>query len=90
MLKNPIFIVAFIILTLVVFLPSFTKMQDKKQKIVEYEQQIKDLREENAQLVEEIRLLEEDPFYLEKVAREKMGIVRQGEVIYRITPEAKK
>jgi len=71
---------------LVVFLPSFTAMQDKKQQNFEYQQQLKQLKAENKELQEEKRLLEDDPVYLEKVAREKMGLVREGEVIYRITP----
>ncbi len=68
------------------FLSSYSKMQDMKQKNQDYEDQIQQLKERNAQLVEERRLLEDDPIYLEKVAREKMGIVREGEIIYRIMP----
>jgi cell division protein FtsB len=35
--------------------------------------------------LEEKRLLEEDPAYLEKVGREKMGLIRKGEVVYKIS-----
>jgi cell division protein FtsB len=30
--------------------------------------------------------LEEDPVYLEKVAREKMGLIKKGEVVYQLVP----
>ena len=89
MIKNGIwiFIVAFLIL--VVFLPTFSKKQEIKQKNIQLEKQIKDFKRENVRLREEKRLLIEDPVYLERVAREKMGIVRDGEMIYRLIPQEK-
>ena len=86
MLKNAIWLFAVTIIILLVFLPSYSQLQDLKQKNLDFSQKIQHLTHENAQLKEEKRRLEEDPVYLEKVAREKMGLVREGEVIYRITP----
>ncbi len=62
-------------------------MQDHRQKNSENERKIAILKEKNKKLEEEKKLLEEDPVYLERVAREKMGLVREGETIYRLTPE---
>lgn len=89
MIKNGIwiFIVAFLIL--VVFLPTFSKKQEIKQKNIQLEKQIEDFKRENVRLREEKRLLIEDPVYLERVAREKMGIVRDGEMVYRLIPQEK-
>ena len=86
MLKNAIWLFSLTIVVLILFLPSYTKMQDLKQINLQYEQQIKDLVYEQARLKEELRMLKEDPDYLEKVAREKMGLVRDGEVVYKIMP----
>jgi cell division protein DivIC len=86
MIKNAIWLFALALLTFVVFLPSFTKMQDIKAKNVAYEAELEELKAEHARLLEEKRRLEEDPVYLEKVAREKMGIVKEGEVVYRLKP----
>jgi len=61
-------------------------MQNFRQKNLEYEAQIHLLQEKNIRLVEEARLLIEDPVYLERVAREKMSIARKGEVIFRLKP----
>ena len=61
-------------------------MQDLKQKNQEYEHQIKELTKKNTVLREERRLLKDDPEYFEKVAREKMGLVRENEVIYKFVP----
>ncbi len=70
----------------IVFLPSFTKIQDLRQKNIELEQEIKRLQHQHQQLEKEKRLLVDDPVYFEKIAREKMGIAKEGEIIYRIIP----
>ena len=61
-------------------------MSDLRQRNEEYEQEIIDLKKKQAQLKEEKRMLEDDPAYLEKVAREKMGLVKEGEVVYKLMP----
>ena len=86
MLKNAFLLFAVAFAILLIFLPSFSKWQDVEQRDREYQEKIKDLKEEHQGLLEENRLLEEDPDYLEKVAREKMGLIREGEVIYHLTP----
>lgn len=83
MIKNAILIFVIVLLFLI-FIPSFTRMQDQKARLAIYEKQIEILKERNAQLKEEKRLLEEDPVYLESVAREKLGIAREGEVVYKL------
>ena len=84
MLKNAIWIFIIALGVLVAFVPSYTRMQDFKQKDLEYSRQIQQLKHEKIDLIEEKRRLEEDPAYLERVAREKMGLIREGEVVYQI------
>lgn len=86
MVKSAIGLFILTIIVLIIFLPSYTKMQDLKQKNLDYKRQIEQLQQKATELREEKRLLENDPVYLEKVAREKMGLVREGEVVYKITP----
>jgi len=88
MLKHAIWIFILAIFILFAFLPSYTQMQDLKLRNVQYEQEIIRLKRERAQLEREKQLLIHDPQYLEKVAREKMGLIKEGEVIYKITPAA--
>ena len=85
-MRNAILIFIVAVTVLVFFVPSFSKLQDLRQKNMKYENQIGDLRKKNVQLTEEQRLLQDDPVYLEKVAREKMGLAREGEVVYKIVP----
>ena len=86
MLKGAVGVFIVAIIVLIAFLPSYTKMQDLKQKNLDYKRQIEQLQAQKTQLTEEKRLLESDPVYLEKVARERMGLIKEGEVVYRITP----
>ena len=84
MLKNAVTLFLFTIVIFLLFLPSYTKLQDLKQKNEDYDHQITLLKDRFVKLKEEERLLKEDPIYLEKVAREKMGLIREGEVVYKI------
>ena len=47
-----------------------------------------DLEAENAKLKDDIRRLTDDDVYLERVARESQGLVKDGEIIYRFPPSA--
>jgi len=49
----------------------------------EMQRRIRHLREENRKMREAIRALRTDPEYIEALAREKLGLVKEGEIIYR-------
>jgi len=74
----------------VIFLPGYTKLQELKDKNYDLETRIKGLKIENALLDQELKRIESDPIYQEKVAREKMGVVRKGEIPIKIVPPDKK
>jgi len=57
------------------------------------EEQIKHndlLAEQNAKLRDEITLLRNEPQVLEEKAREHLGLVKKGEIFYRIIPAEEK
>ena len=54
------------------------------------ENKIKRLNIENALLQQEILKMEGNPVYQEMVAREKMGVVRKGEIPIKIVPQKQK
>lgn len=84
MLRNALWLFTVATIILIFFLPSYTMMQDHRQKNWEYEQKITALQAKNRALEDEKRRLIEDPVYLEQVAREQMGLVREGERVYRL------
>lgn len=44
--------------------------------------EIEDLRQKNAELRNQIKSLRSDPHYIEQIAREQLGLVKDGETIY--------
>ena len=73
----------------VVFLPPFAKYEELKFKNKKMEEEIATLKQEMERLTEEKRLLETDINYIEKKAREKIGIVRKGEIVMKGVPVSK-
>ncbi|HLE41398.1 MAG TPA: septum formation initiator family protein [Nitrospirota bacterium] len=45
-------------------------------------QEIAELKQDNIRLMREVRALKTDPVYIEKLARDKLGLARNGEVVY--------
>lgn len=90
--KKLIYLLLITLILSFILLPSHTKLWDLERKNRELEGKIKELEEKNLALEEERKNLErEDPFYIEKAIRQKMGVVKKGEVVYKIsTPEEKK
>ncbi len=63
------------------------RLQGEKAKLDEQNYR---LQKDNEALREKITRLRSDNFYLEKIAREELNLVRPGEVIYRFqSPDAK-
>ena len=87
MSKKITFLSAVTILLLVIFLPGFSKIQELKQENRELDKKITITGKENLSLAREKLKLETDKLYIEKVARQKMGITKKGETVYRMLPE---
>ena len=83
MARRTIILIALGILT-AIFLPGLAKLSELKAKTREMESEILALRAVNQALTSERDRLLSDPSYLEKVAREKMGLSRKDEVVYKI------
>jgi len=89
-LKKSFWFFGVVVFILVLFIPGFSKLQGLRDKNVDFENKIKRLYIENALLQQELRRIESDPVYQERIAREKMGVVRKGEIPIKIIPEKSK
>jgi hypothetical protein len=78
------------ILLLIFFLPSYTKLQELRDKNVDLEDKIRKLNLENVLLQQELERVENDPVYQERIIREKMGVVRKGEIPVKMMPAEKR
>ncbi|MCX5709379.1 MAG: septum formation initiator family protein [Candidatus Omnitrophica bacterium] len=75
---------------LIIFLPGYAKLQVLRDKNTELASKLRKLNIENALLQQEVQRGRDDPVYQERIAREKMGMVRKGEIPIKIIPEKKK
>ena len=89
-LKRAFWFFGLVVFFLALFLPGFAKLQGLRDKNRDLENKIRRLNIENALLEQEIKKIASDPVYQERVAREKMGVVRKGEIPIKIIPQKKK
>lgn len=75
---------------LVIFLPPFAKYQELRYKNRKLEDRIIELERQNRDLAEKKYRLETDISYIEKKAREKIGVVRKGEIVLKEAPSGKR
>jgi len=73
----------------IVFLISFffsqegiSELQQARQRVAALQQDIERLRAENQQLAEQINNLRNSTFSVEKIAREDLGMAKEGEIVY--------
>jgi len=90
MLRKAFWLFGIAVFLLFIFLPGYTKLQELRDKNRDLETKIKQLSIENALLEQEVRRVENDPDYQERIAREKMGVVRKGEIPVKLVPSQKK
>lgn len=68
----------------IIFLPGYAKFMELRAKNLYLEKEIERLEQQNVRLYKEKQRLEEDIDYIEKVARESMGVTREGEIPVRM------
>jgi cell division protein FtsB len=71
----------YLLILFVVFLPGTIKYCRLYHQRQVNEAKIRALAEENRRLAEENRRLKEDPLYIEKTARENLGLAKKGEFV---------
>ncbi len=62
------------------------RLHRMQEELVELAQENRSLAEENRALEREIMQLRSDRDYLETLAREELGLIREGEVVYHFLP----
>jgi len=85
-LKKAFWLFGITVSLLIMFLPGYTKLQELRDRNRDLEIKIKNLYVENALLQQEIKRVENDAVYQEKIVRDKMGVVRKGEIPIKIVP----
>lgn len=89
-LRKAFWLFGFAVLLLVLFLPGYTKLQELRVKNRQLEEDFRKMVVDNSLMQEELRRAENDPLYQEKIARDKMGVVRKGEIPIKIFSEKRR
>ncbi len=89
-LRKAFWLFGFAVLLLVLFLPGYLKLQGLRAKNRQLENSFRKMVVENYLLQQELKKLENDPVYQEKMARDKMGVVRKGEIPIKIFSDKKR
>ncbi len=66
------------------FLPKYTTIKELHKENVVLSEKIEDLKKRNRELQKETGLLHNNTYYLEKMAREELGAVKDNEVAIHI------
>jgi cell division protein FtsB len=62
-------------------------MRRSQKQAADIEKKIEQLNQQNAQLEAKVKALKTDPEAIEKIAREEMGLAKQGEYIFKVAPQ---
>lgn len=81
----PYFILAEVLFLAFLAIWSHYQIREAQKEVRKMEEEIRELKLENESLKMEEKKMK-DPFYIEKMAREKLGLARKNEVIYKIVP----
>ena len=87
MAKKIIIFLIIVFVIAIIFLRPFSKLRELDMKNKVLTEEIEHLKGVNRALEEEKQALEEDISFIEKRAREKMGVVKEGEIKYKVVPE---
>jgi cell division protein FtsB len=60
-----------------------------RQKVADLSTANQQMQQENSRLKQEILLLRKDTKYIERLARDELGMVKKGDIIYRISEESR-
>ena len=66
------------------FFPTFSKIQHLKSKELTLQHEIEKLEAKNRRLLQENERLKADPLYIEAVARDKLKMAKENEIVLRV------
>lgn len=76
--------VSLFLIVFFLFLPNYTRIKELSEEKERLIKRIKETEQQIIKIKEELKSLKKSPFYLEKLARERLGTVRKNEVVIKI------
>ena len=70
-----------------IYLPNYTKLKKLKMENLRLGEETKRLREQIAELQDNIKRLDSDPYIWERLARQHLGVIKEGEIVVDINQQ---
>ncbi|MFH1622344.1 MAG: septum formation initiator family protein [Candidatus Omnitrophota bacterium] len=86
-IRKYFFFIIIIVLGFISLISVYSRYQDLAQENIELKNKMQQVSMENKALMERQYKLQNDPVFAESVARDKLRVAQEGEVIYKILPE---
>jgi len=77
---------AVVIAVIAIYYPGYKKVHQARARNARLKEELAALIERNSELEKKLELLQGDMVYIEKRAREKLGAIKEGEIIYEFVP----
>lgn len=78
-----------LVLFVFIYLPGISRYHELKSEEERLTRELREIDSQIQKLQEEKTLLQNDLVYLEKVIREELGLVKPGEMVYKVVPGTK-
>lgn len=86
-LLRSVWFIAIVVALFFLYFPSLSKFLKLKRQEEGLDRQIAQLELKVKDLEKEAHLMKNEPGHLEQVMRKEMGLVKPGEVVYKVIPE---
>ena len=67
------------------FYPEWVRLHDMKRDLAKEKTRLEELNKQAKDREQEVRLLQNDPEYLEMIARDRLDLMKEGETIFRLS-----
>ena len=86
-MKRPstgLIVVGLAVLFVILLAPRLVQIRSLKARNESLAEELNKIKTDNLRLETELRLLRDDPVYLEKAARQQFNKAKQGEIVYKV------
>ena len=68
-----------------IYYPQWMRLSDMKRDLIHEKSRLAQLRKLSTEREQEVRMLQNDPEYLEMIARDRLDLMKEGETIFRLS-----
>ncbi len=78
--------ILFVAIVLALFYPAWKRGENTKAQATKVQREVEEMKQEVLVLQEEAGRLKNDPFTVERMSRDSLGVAKPGEVIFKFQP----